>query len=174
MTEPGRYDFGDVRVDLRRMQVTVRGEPVALEPKSFDVLRYLIEHRDRLVGKDDLLNAIWGDAFVTPNVLTRAIAQLRRAIGDDAHDARYIETVARRGYRFLPPVVEVPRTTGCRRGAAGGGHRSGRRRAGHGRRCASRWRWPSSVAGRRRVVGDAPCAGARPRRPDAHSACRAG
>jgi Tol biopolymer transport system component/DNA-binding winged helix-turn-helix (wHTH) protein len=112
VTEPGRYDFGEVRVDLRRMQVTLRGEPVALEPKSFDVLRYLIEHRDRLVGKDDLLNAVWGDAFVTPNVLTRAIAQLRRAIGDDAHDARYIETVARRGYRFLPPVTEGPADDG--------------------------------------------------------------
>lgn len=106
MTEPGRYEFGDVRVDLRRMVVSVRGEPVALEPKSFDVLRYLIAHRDRLVGKDDLLNAVWGDAFVTPNVLTRAVAQLRRAIGDDAHNARYIETVATRGYRFVAPVTE--------------------------------------------------------------------
>jgi Tol biopolymer transport system component/DNA-binding winged helix-turn-helix (wHTH) protein len=112
VTEPGRYEFGEVRVDLRRMVVTVRGEPVALEPKSFDVLRYLIEHRDRLVGKDDLLNAVWGDTFVTPNVLTRAVAQLRRAIGDDAHDARYIETVARRGYRFLPPVTEAPADDG--------------------------------------------------------------
>ena len=107
VTEPASYAFGDVRVDLRRMLVTVRGGPVALEPKSFDVLRYLIEHRDRLVGKDELLNAVWGDTFVTPNVLTRAVAQLRRAIGDDAHDARYIETVSRRGYRFLPPVTEA-------------------------------------------------------------------
>ena len=113
MTEPGRYEFGDVRVDLRRMIVTVRGEPVALEPKSFDVLRYLIEHRDRLVGKDDLLNAVWGDTFVTPNVLTRAVAQLRRAIGDDAHNARYIETVSRRGYRFLAPVTEGPADDGA-------------------------------------------------------------
>jgi Tol biopolymer transport system component/DNA-binding winged helix-turn-helix (wHTH) protein len=113
MTEPGRYEFGDVRVDLRRMIVSVRGEPVALEPKSFDVLRYLIQHRDRLVGKDDLLDAVWGDTFVTPNVLTRAVAQLRRAIGDDAHNARYIETVSRRGYRFLAEVTEGPSEDGA-------------------------------------------------------------
>ena len=95
--------FGDVRVDMRRMASRVRGEPVALEPKSFDVLRYLIENRDRLVGKDDLLDAVWGDTFVTPNVLTRAVAQLRRAIGDDAHDARYIETVRGAGIASSPP-----------------------------------------------------------------------
>lgn len=129
MTEPASYEFGDVRVDMRRMVVTVRGAPVALEPKSFDVLRYLIENRDRLVGKDDLLNAVWGDTFVTPNVLTRAVAQLRRAIGDDAHDARYIETVSRRGYRFIaavtvgaadagpaePPTAVAPASPGARR-----------------------------------------------------------
>jgi Tol biopolymer transport system component/DNA-binding winged helix-turn-helix (wHTH) protein len=94
------------------MVVSVRGTPVALEPKCFDVLRYLIEHRDRLVGKDDLLDAVWGDTFVTPNVLTRAVAQLRRAIGDDAHNARYIETVSRRGYRFLAEVTEGPADNG--------------------------------------------------------------
>ena len=118
MTEPGRYEFGDVQVDLRRMIVSVRGEPVALEPKSFDVLRYLIEHRDRLVGKDDLLNAVWGDTFVTPNVLTRAVAQLRRAIGDDAHNARYIETVVAARVSLRGPGHRGSRERQrCRRGA---------------------------------------------------------
>ena len=179
MTEPGRYEFGDVRVDLRRMAVSVRGEPVALEPKSFDVLRYLIEHRDRLVGKDDLLDAVWGDTFVTPNVLTRAVAQLRRAIGDDAHDARYIETVVAAGV----PVPCAGHRGSRRRRRARRGPAGGRRRArptargpapGKGAILAC---WPPrSVAlaagawwaDRRRAPS--PAAGPRPRA----SACRAG
>jgi Tol biopolymer transport system component/DNA-binding winged helix-turn-helix (wHTH) protein len=105
---PARYAFGDVDVDLRRMTVSVGGTAVSLEPKSFDVLVHLLAHRDRLVTKEELLSTIWGDTFVTPNVLTRAVAQVRKAIGDDAQDARYIETVARRGYRVVAEVVELP------------------------------------------------------------------
>lgn len=99
------YRFGDVCVDLERVIVTRAGATVDLEPKAFDVLRTLLEHRDRLVTKDELLNAVWSDTFVTPNVLTRAIAQLRKALGDDATEARYIETATKRGYRFIAPVT---------------------------------------------------------------------
>ena len=88
------YECGDIRLDAGRMVVTRSGEVVELEPKAFDVLRFLIEHRDRLATKDELLDVVWGDTFVTPNVLTRAIAQIRKAIGDDAHESKYIETVA--------------------------------------------------------------------------------
>jgi len=110
------YRFGDVCVDIARLAVSRAGTPVPLEPKAFDVLRLLIEHRDRLVAKDELLDAVWRDTFVTPNVLTRAIAQLRKALGDDAQEARYIETVTKRGYRFIaevtvetdPPAIAVP------------------------------------------------------------------
>ena len=101
------YQFADVSVDLERVVVTRNGAPVELEPKAFDVLRHLLEHADRLVTKEELLDAVWGDTFVTPNVLTRAVAQLRRALGDDAREARYIGTVARRGYRFIAPSVTV-------------------------------------------------------------------
>lgn len=104
---PEVFECGDVTVDLRRMLVMRGGQPVSLEPKTFDVLRYLIEHRDRLVTKEELLDAAWKDTFVTPNVLTRAVAQLRKALGDDAFEARYIETVAKRGYRFIAPVTQV-------------------------------------------------------------------
>lgn len=99
------YRFGDICVDVERVAVTRAGEPVGLEPKAFDVLRALLEHRDRLVTKDELLNAVWPDTFVTPNVLTRAIAQLRKALGDDAVEAKYIQTVTKRGYRFIAPVT---------------------------------------------------------------------
>src|SRR5690242_10090135 len=94
---PATYRFGeDLCVDIARMSVTRAGTPVALEPKAFDVLRFLLENRDRLVTKEELLDTIWPATFVTPNVLTRAIAQLRKAIGDDAQEARYIETVTKR------------------------------------------------------------------------------
>ena len=108
---PEVFRFEDITVDLRRMSVSRAGQPVSLEPKTFDVLRYLLEHRDRLVTKEELLDAAWKDTFVTPNVLTRAIAQLRKALGDDAFEARYIETVAKRGYRFIA-AVETERAEG--------------------------------------------------------------
>src|SRR5580765_2186949 len=102
------YRFDDVSVDLKRLVITRGGAHVEIEPKAFDVLRYLLEHADRLVTKDELLESVWRDTFVTPNVLTRAIAQLRRVLGDDAREARYIETVARRGYRFIALVSTDP------------------------------------------------------------------
>lgn len=128
MRELESLEFGDIRVDFRLQTVTRGGQPVALEPKTFDVLRYLVEHRDRLVTKDELLDTVWKDVFVTPNVLTRAIAQLRKGLGDEADAPKFIETVPRRGYRFLAdpdmnrvgiripeaPAVAVP-TPGRRR-----------------------------------------------------------
>ena len=105
------YQFGDVCVDLKRLAITRGGSQVEIEPKAFDVLRYLLEHADRLVTKDELLESVWRDTFVTPNVLTRAVAQLRRVLGDDAREARYIETVARRGYRFIALVSTDPLVT---------------------------------------------------------------
>ena len=99
------YEFGDIRVDLGRMAATRAGDAIPLEPKAFDVLVYLVERRDRLVTKDELLETVWAGTFVTPNVLTRAVAQIRKALGDDAGEARFIETAAKRGYRFIAPVV---------------------------------------------------------------------
>jgi Tol biopolymer transport system component/DNA-binding winged helix-turn-helix (wHTH) protein len=105
MTEPRRCEFGDVAVDFSRIRVTRGSSPVSVEPKVFDLLRFLIAHRDRLVTKEELLEGVWPGTFVAPNALTRAVAQLRKALGDDADEPRYIETVAKRGYRFIAPVV---------------------------------------------------------------------
>jgi Tol biopolymer transport system component/DNA-binding winged helix-turn-helix (wHTH) protein len=110
------YEFDDIRVDLEQMLITRSGARVDVEPKAFDVLRHLVEHRARLVTKDELLDTVWRGTFVTPNVLTRAVAQLRKALGDDAHQARYIETVSRRGYRFIAPVTTDGGQTGVRTG----------------------------------------------------------
>jgi Tol biopolymer transport system component/DNA-binding winged helix-turn-helix (wHTH) protein len=101
------YEFDGIAVDTARLAVTRAGVPIDLEPKVFDVLVFLITHRERLVTKDELLDAVWRDTFVTPNALTRAVGQLRKALGDDAGTPRYIETVAKRGYRFLVPVSLV-------------------------------------------------------------------
>src|SRR5262245_20872412 len=100
------YTFAGISVDRRRLTAMKDGAAIDLEPKAFDVLLFLIDHRDRLVTKDELLNAVWKDTFVTPNVLTRAVAQVRRALGDDAGEPRIIETASKRGYRFIAPLEE--------------------------------------------------------------------
>ncbi len=98
---PARYRFDDVQVDTVAHTLTRGGVPCALEPKAFAVLAMLLEHAGELVEKDELLDAVWGHRHVTPGVLTRAIAQLRAALGDDAHQPRYIHTHHALGYRFI-------------------------------------------------------------------------
>jgi DNA-binding winged helix-turn-helix (wHTH) protein/pSer/pThr/pTyr-binding forkhead associated (FHA) protein len=79
-------------------------EVVPLEPRAVQVLRYLAQNHERVVPKEELLDTIWPDVFTTDGVLKRAISQVRRALGDDADEARFIETYHRRGYRFIAPV----------------------------------------------------------------------
>ncbi|HEY3198711.1 MAG TPA: DPP IV N-terminal domain-containing protein [Nitrospirales bacterium] len=102
--KPLVYQFDDVRVDLGSCTVTKAGSPVQLEPKAFSVLVFLIENGSQLAEKSEILTAVWKDAFVTDNALTRVIAQLRKALGEESKDTKYIETVHTRGYRFLPAV----------------------------------------------------------------------
>ena len=98
------YTFDDVRVDLQTCRVFKAGNDVRLEPKAMDVLVFLIEHRGRVIEKGELLDAVWKETFVTQNALTRLIAQLRKALGDDRRQARYIRTVQTRGYLFVADV----------------------------------------------------------------------
>ena len=77
------------------------GEVLPVEPKAFRVLLFLLRNPQKLITKEELLNAVWGDAAVTENSLARSIALLRRLLGDDTHNPRYIETVPTVGYRFL-------------------------------------------------------------------------
>jgi DNA-binding winged helix-turn-helix (wHTH) protein len=102
--EHTEYQFDTVEVRPRTFQVLRDGQVLALEPKSVRVLIYLIEHRDRAVGKDELLGAVWQDAAVTDNALTRVIAQVRRELGDDAREPRYIQTIPTVGYRFVAQI----------------------------------------------------------------------
>jgi DNA-binding winged helix-turn-helix (wHTH) protein/Tfp pilus assembly protein PilF len=99
------YQFDDVIVDLEKFEVRKGNTRVRLEPKAVEALAFLIENRGRLVEKKELLDAVWKDAFVTENAMTRVIAQLRKALGDDSKEAKYIETVPTRGYRFISDVA---------------------------------------------------------------------
>ena len=102
----GVFLFGDVRVEPAAFRVLRAGAVVSLEPKAFEVLLFLIHNRGRVVQKRELLDAVWRDTFVGENALTREIAQVRRALGEDARRSRYIETIPTRGYRFIAEVRE--------------------------------------------------------------------
>jgi len=101
------YRFDDVIVQPDAFRVEKSGRVLALEPKSIRLLLYLIEHRSRAVSKEELLREIWEDVAVTDNALTRVVAQLRKALGDDAKVARYVETIPTLGYRFVAEVTVV-------------------------------------------------------------------
>jgi Tol biopolymer transport system component/DNA-binding winged helix-turn-helix (wHTH) protein len=99
-----RFSFDDVVLDLGAFRLTRGGREVHLEPKVLELLGYLVQHRGRLVEKAELQAAVWSDAAVSESALTRAVAQLRKALDDDAREARYVETVPTRGYRFRSDV----------------------------------------------------------------------
>lgn len=109
---PTIYQFDDVQVDLKNFKVFKAGLAVHLEPKAIKALVFLIEHRGRLIEKSELLHAVWQDTFVTENAMTKVIAKLRKTLGDGIKEAKYIETVPTRGYRFIAEVEakESPKT----------------------------------------------------------------
>ena len=98
---PRIFRFGDFVLHMERFELRKGGMPIHLQPKTFDVLCYLVSHPGRLIDKDELLRAVWPDVIVTENSLTRCIKDLRKALDDDAAHPRYIENIARRGYRLL-------------------------------------------------------------------------
>ena len=98
------FRFDDVEVREREFSLTKAGEVLQVEPKAFRVLLALLRNPGKLIGKEELLNAVWGDAAVTDNSLARSVALLRRLLGDETRNPRYIETVATVGYRFVCKV----------------------------------------------------------------------
>jgi pimeloyl-ACP methyl ester carboxylesterase/DNA-binding winged helix-turn-helix (wHTH) protein len=105
-----RYRFAESLLDTTRYELCHGEEPVHVEPQVFDVLTHLVEHRERVVTKEELLDAVWGDQFVSESALTTRIKQLRQAVGDDGRQQRIVQTVHGRGYRFIAPVEELPDT----------------------------------------------------------------
>lgn len=95
------YRFDEIVVDATAHTLSRAGVAQTIEPKAFAVLLILLRRAGELVGRDDLLDQVWGHRHVTPGVLTRVIAQLRSALGDDSHHPRYIQTQHALGYRFI-------------------------------------------------------------------------
>jgi Tol biopolymer transport system component/DNA-binding winged helix-turn-helix (wHTH) protein len=104
------YRFDQFEVDGREFRFSDGLAPVSVEPKALRLLIYLIQNRNRLVPKQELLDKVWPDAVVTENVLTREVVLLRKALKEDSRSPRYIETVPTVGYRFVAKVTEVDRT----------------------------------------------------------------
>jgi pimeloyl-ACP methyl ester carboxylesterase/DNA-binding winged helix-turn-helix (wHTH) protein len=102
-----RWSFDGVVLDSDRFLLERAGEPVRVEPQVFDVLAYLVAHRDRVVPKTELLDAVWGDRFVSESALSSRIKSARRAVGDDGARQAVIKTVHARGFRFVADVDEL-------------------------------------------------------------------
>lgn len=98
------FSFGDYTIDVQRFELRRGGEFVHLEPQVFDVLRYLVENAQRVVAKEELLDAVWGDRFISETALTTRIKEARRALADDGCAQQWIRTVRGRGYEFVGQV----------------------------------------------------------------------
>jgi DNA-binding winged helix-turn-helix (wHTH) protein/tetratricopeptide (TPR) repeat protein len=97
--------FGDVELDVDAYEIRRAGARVHVEPQVFDVVRYLVTHRDRVVTKAELLDEVWCTRFVSESSLTSRVKAARRALGDDGREQRVIRTVHGRGYQFVAPLV---------------------------------------------------------------------
>jgi predicted ATPase/DNA-binding winged helix-turn-helix (wHTH) protein len=104
--------FGPFRFDEANECVWNGVKPIQLRPKAYAVLKYLLERPNVLVTKQQLLDDVWPDTFVSDAVLKDAIRQLREALGDDAKSPRFIETAHRRGYRFIAEIAELSEQVG--------------------------------------------------------------
>lgn len=106
-TRPPLYEVGEIIIDTRQRCLRQNGAEQHLRVQAFQTLTYLIEHRDRVVPKEELFHVIWKDAIVSEDTLVQCIGHVRRALGDDAQEPRHIKTIAKVGYRFVGPVAEV-------------------------------------------------------------------
>src|SRR5712691_6007572 len=91
-------------LDVDRRELRRGSEPIAVEPQVFDLLVYLVQNRDRVVSKDDLIASVWGGRIVSDSALTSRINAARKAVGDSGEDQKLIRTIARKGLRFVGPV----------------------------------------------------------------------
>ena len=101
-----RYVFGDYTLDVQCRELCYRGHAVPLRPKVFDVLVYLVMHRDHVVSKQALLTHLWPHVHVSPATLSACIKLARQAVGDSGATQQVIQTLHGRGYRFVAPVEE--------------------------------------------------------------------
>ena len=113
-----QFCFADHTLDTERRELYRGSEPIAVEPQVFDLLIYLMENRDRVVSKDDLIASVWGGRIVSDSTLTSRINAARKAVGDSGEEQKLIRTIARKGLRFVGEVRTPP--TGTERADASG------------------------------------------------------
>src|SRR5437870_5812851 len=102
-----QFLFTDHTLDTDRRELRHGSEPIAVEPQVFDLLVYLVQNRDRVVSKDELLAGVWGGRIVSESTLTSRINAARRAVGDSGEQQALIRTIARKGIRFVGAVREM-------------------------------------------------------------------
>src|ERR1700747_3132695 len=112
------YCFGQFVLDPGTRTLSRAGSPVSLTPRAFDVLLVLAQNPNRLVTKEELLQAVWGDTFVEEGNLAQYISHLRKALGDNPEDTRLIVTIARKGYQFTADVTVAEATDTAKQPAA--------------------------------------------------------
>ena len=100
------FRFGDFEIDAARQELRQAGAPVHIEPQVFDLLVYLVQHRDRIVSKDELIETIWHGRVISEAALSSRISAARRALGDNGNDQTLIRTLHKRGFRFVGEVEE--------------------------------------------------------------------
>ena len=103
--------FGEFGLDTLNECLWRGGTPIKLPPKPYAVLRYLVEHSGRLIPHDELMEALWPETYVQPQVLRTYMLELRKVLGDDAVRPRFIQTLPKRGYRFVAQVIEANEST---------------------------------------------------------------
>lgn len=101
------YKFDDFTLDIERVELCQNGEAVRIEPQVFDLLELLITSNGRMVSRDEIFSAIWGDRIVSDAALSSRIKDARKALGDDGQSQKYIKTIHRRGLQFLGKVSET-------------------------------------------------------------------
>ena len=100
-----QFRFEDYALDIERRELRRGAQQIAVEPQVFDLLVYMVQNRERVVTKDDLLDAVWSGRFVSESNLTTRINAARKAVGDSGQEQRLIRTVARKGFRFVGAVT---------------------------------------------------------------------
>lgn len=104
------YRFADFTLETSEHRLLRGAKEIYLRPKTFETLLYLVQRYGHLVGKDELLDRVWTDTIVTETSMTHCIEEIRKALGDDAYQPRFLKTIPRLGYKFIAPVVAINMT----------------------------------------------------------------
>ena len=107
-----QYKFGAYVLDPERRELTRGTAAIAAGPQVFDLLLHLVQNRGRVVSKDELLDVVWAGRTVSESTLTSHINAVRKAIGDSGGEQHLVRTVARKGFRFIGDVIELPSSAG--------------------------------------------------------------